>query len=148
MHELSLFGQVPLVRHEQVLNILAGLAAMQPQTMYERHLIFQPIRSLDQNRVNKKNPGKPAQNASLAYVQLVKALSVDDFGKDSPLPTESMDTDQSDHGSGWTMRVQETPEPETKTLVLRKVTVSELTVGASQQYFDSAKHKWVNLFLF
>lgn len=45
MHELLLFGQVPSIRHDQLLKILAGVAGMQPQRVIERHLIFKPSRS-------------------------------------------------------------------------------------------------------
>lgn len=44
MHELLLFGQVPSSRHDQVLNILAGVAAMQPVPVLEKHLVFKPNR--------------------------------------------------------------------------------------------------------
>ena len=44
MHELLLFGQIPASRHDQVLNILAGVAAMQPVPVLEKHLIFKPNR--------------------------------------------------------------------------------------------------------
>lgn len=46
MHELLLFGQIPSSRHNQLLNILAGLAAMQPQPLIEKHLVFKPNRKL------------------------------------------------------------------------------------------------------
>ena len=45
MHELLLFGSVPSSRHDQVLNILAGIAAMQPQAVLEKNLIFKPNRN-------------------------------------------------------------------------------------------------------
>ena len=44
MHELLLFGQIPASRHDQVLNILAGVAAMQPVPVLEKHLVFKPNR--------------------------------------------------------------------------------------------------------
>lgn len=44
MHELSLYGQIPPSRHNQVLQILAGVAAMQPREVIERHLIYKPVR--------------------------------------------------------------------------------------------------------
>ena len=44
MHELSLYGQVTFARYEQVLNILAGVAAMQPQRVFERNIIYKPTR--------------------------------------------------------------------------------------------------------
>ena len=44
MHELLLFGQIAASRHDQVLNILAGVAAMQPVAVFEKHLVFKPNR--------------------------------------------------------------------------------------------------------
>jgi mediator of RNA polymerase II transcription subunit 18 len=73
MHELLLFGQVPPQRHDQVLKILAGIAAMQPHMLVERHLIFKPRRPI----VTKEGP-KPGQ--SLSQVQaLQKQLQGDLF---------------------------------------------------------------------
>lgn len=141
MHELSLFGQVPLPRHEQVLNILAGLSAMQPCSTYERHLIFQPLRSSDLNKVNKKIPNKPVASQPTAYVQLVKALTLHDFGSDSPLTTDVEASGDQQAKSSWTMRIQEIPEPETKSLVLRKVTENAMHRGGLEQYLDQAKYR-------
>lgn len=143
MHELSLYGQVPLARHEQVLNILAGLSAMQPQVVYERHILFQPLRSSDQNRVNKKGSTKPTQNIPLAYVQLVKTLTRDDFGKESAISSEVTDTNVEDTTSSWTTRIQEIPEPETKALVLRRVMENSVQGPAIEAYLDQTKHKYV-----
>ncbi len=44
MQELLLFGQVPSSRHEIVLSVLAGIAAMQPQYVLEKHIVFKPTR--------------------------------------------------------------------------------------------------------
>lgn len=46
MQELLLFGQVPLARHDYVLSVLAGIAAMQPKPILEKHLLFKPSRPL------------------------------------------------------------------------------------------------------
>ena len=85
MHELLLFGQVPLTRHEQVLMILAGVAAMQPQPVTERHLVFKPTRSPGLNGV--KVAAKPGTSAAqvqalqsqmqgdLYYMQLVSNVN-------------------------------------------------------------------------
>ncbi|KAI9801291.1 MAG: Mediator of RNA polymerase II transcription subunit 18 [Piccolia ochrophora] len=45
MQELLLFAQTPASRQAQLLNILAGVAGMQPVRVIERHLIFKPNRS-------------------------------------------------------------------------------------------------------
>lgn len=42
MHEYSLFGQVAESRQTQLLQILAGISAMRPRDVYERHLVFKP----------------------------------------------------------------------------------------------------------
>ncbi|KAL9098101.1 MAG: hypothetical protein Q9163_006175, partial [Psora crenata] len=44
MHELLLFAQIPSSRHTQLLNILAGVSAMQPVPILEKHLVFKPNR--------------------------------------------------------------------------------------------------------
>lgn len=49
MQELLLFGQVPLARHDYVLSVLAGIAAMQPKPILEKHLVFKPSRPLAAN---------------------------------------------------------------------------------------------------
>ena len=49
MHELLLFGSVPVTRHDQMLQILAGVAAMQPIRIVEKHLIFQPVKPANLN---------------------------------------------------------------------------------------------------
>ena len=46
MQELLLFGQVPSSRHDYVLSVLAGIAAMQPKPILEKHLVFKPSRPL------------------------------------------------------------------------------------------------------
>lgn len=46
MQELLLFGQVPSSRHDYVLSVLAGIAAMQPEPILEKHLVFKPSRPL------------------------------------------------------------------------------------------------------
>ena len=42
MHELLLFAQVPHSRYNYILNVLTGIAAMQPVPILEKHLIFKP----------------------------------------------------------------------------------------------------------
>lgn len=83
MHELLLFGQVPASRHNQVLNILAGIAAMQPQPILENHLIFKPNRkpgSGTQKQVGgaqdiQKSGAQAIQAQDLFYMQLVADVS-------------------------------------------------------------------------
>ena len=86
MHELLLFGQVPATHHDLVLKILAGVAAMQPQPLAERHLIFMPTKSPKTNtQVGAKQgvQGSQAQalksqmHGDVFYLQLVGTLDND-----------------------------------------------------------------------
>ena len=79
MHELLLFGQVPAAQHPQVLKILAGIAAMQPQTLVERHLILKPNKSPATTvQVGAKQGIQSSQktpvHGDLFYVQLVGVI--------------------------------------------------------------------------
>jgi len=42
MHEYSLHGQVASSRHTQLVHVLAGISAMPPVPVFERHLVFKP----------------------------------------------------------------------------------------------------------
>lgn len=44
MHELLLHASIRASRHDQVLSILAGVAAMQPIPILEKHLVFKPTK--------------------------------------------------------------------------------------------------------
>ncbi|KAL8748412.1 MAG: hypothetical protein Q9184_007321 [Pyrenodesmia sp. 2 TL-2023] len=81
MHELLLHASVPAGRHAQVLSILAGIAAMQPQPFHEKHMIYKPTRPV--TRVVKPVGGSqtlqlsiPTQAAQgdLFYLHLVEDL--------------------------------------------------------------------------
>ncbi|MCJ1271717.1 Mediator of RNA polymerase II transcription subunit 18 [Lobaria immixta] len=93
MHELLLFGQVPASRHEQVLSILAGVAAMQPQPFLEKHLIFKPARLPPGSRPGHTgavqgvpNPQIQAIQAQtqgdIFYLQLVADVDITKASKD------------------------------------------------------------------
>lgn len=69
MHELLLFGQVPLSRHEQVLSILAGVAAMQPQPFLEKHLVFKPARLPSGFRPGHTGAVQGVPNAQIQAIQ-------------------------------------------------------------------------------
>ena len=79
MHELLLFGQVPASQHSQILKILAGIAAMQPQPLVERHLILKPNKSPATTvQVGAKQDIQSSQktpaHGDLFYVQLVGVI--------------------------------------------------------------------------
>lgn len=137
MHELSLYGQVPLERHDQVLKILAGIAAMQPQTLFERHLIYKPMRSAQDSKPNKKFPNKPVKPQTLTFQHLVRQLDQSEFGKDSEILVETENIANASRPTfTWRIKTQETPEPETKTIVLRQATDTPLQKDQLRVFLD------------
>lgn len=89
MHELSLISQVSAARHEQVLQILAGLAGMQPQRVIERRLIYKPRRTPG-TRPTKVGGSQGIQSqqsqalqgqlqGELFYLQLAREVDVEAF---------------------------------------------------------------------
>lgn len=137
MHEVLLYGQVPLARHEQVLKILAGIAAMQPQTVYERHIILKQMRTAEDNKPNKKFPNKPVKRDTATYRQLIKVLDEISFGKEAPI---SIDPDTTDD-SPWMLLAPEIPEPELKSFVLRPVSETQVTSEDMQKLQDPTSHR-------
>ncbi|KAL8849948.1 MAG: hypothetical protein Q9221_005054 [Calogaya cf. arnoldii] len=88
MHELLLHGAVPTNRHNQVLSILAGIAAMQPQPFHERRLIYKPTRPITRplmqvggSQAVQSKQGNPMQaiqgaiQGDLFYLHLVEDLA-------------------------------------------------------------------------
>lgn len=71
MQELLLFGQVPLARHDYVLSVLAGIAAMQPKPILEKHLVFKPNRPLASVRASSATA---RQGVSTSQLQTFPAL--------------------------------------------------------------------------
>jgi len=139
MHELSLFGQVPLTRLEQVLNILAGLSAMQPQSFYEAHTILAP-------RPLSKDATKPApkrttreDNKPSTYQHLIQPLRHSDFGNDPGSSTTATGTQK----PSIRIRTADVPEPETKAFLLRRVEEATVPVDDAQKYDDETKYRRV-----
>ena len=120
MHELLLYGQVPESHHEQVLKILAGVAAMQPRRVVERHLVYKPQREPDEpgahlRRGGTQNVGvkfKQVGQKDLYFTQLVQRLSVDDFSAaDTIQPGLVVAGGDGAPESKWAFEFQDVPQP-------------------------------------
>jgi mediator of RNA polymerase II transcription subunit 18, fungi type len=119
MHELLLLGQVPQAKHEIVYKILAGLSAMQPQRIIERHIVYKPIREPQppgrtghiggtQNIAPDKRTGPIQATKELYYMQLVQQLEEKDLGDDLS------------QGKGqWTLQFYDVPTPGKRQAVMR-----------------------------
>lgn len=138
MHSLSLYAQISSSRHVQALNILAGISGTQPREIYTHTLVFAPQRSTtDANTISKKNPGVDKQHPAstqLSYIHLEAPVPREAFGS-----TTVASGEQEFHAI-----TQETPEPETKNLVLRRVVTEPLPFKleeAKAKFGDGGKYK-------
>lgn len=148
MHELLLFGQIPAARHEQLLNILAGLSAMQPQRVLERHVLFRPstiptatgpARGGSQGVAAQKQSQQAASrnaNTDVFYVNLVKAVGEEEFGK-------SMDVEGGERVGIWKLRLQETPVPGKRATIMRFANETPITSGDAQAYVENLGYSYV-----
>lgn len=145
MHELLLYGQVPESRHEQVLKILAGVAAMQPRRVVERHLVYKPQREPEEpgahlRRGGTQNVGvkiKQVGQKDLYFTQLVQRLSVDDFNNRTPTQPGLVIADgDGTPESKWTFLFQDAPQPvnENHGVLDRMTHSTEVSSGNVDEY--------------
>ena len=153
MHELLLCGQVPSARHSQLLHILAGLSAMQPHRVVERHAIYKPTRPRVQltAQVGGSQAVQSTQKQALQkqlskdmfYVTLVQRLEDhgslvgDDNdaakGKEN-LMEENEGTEERKEGinandGSWSIKMTDVPEPAKRPVTLRSVSVTDVLEG-------------------
>jgi mediator of RNA polymerase II transcription subunit 18 len=140
MHELNLYGQVIFERYEQVLNILAGVAAMQPQRILERHIIYKPLREPDEPGANLGRRGgtqqvtqKQKQVAApvvLYHTKLIQQLDEDDFDS---LPKEGGESLSADIEDGdepvWSQVFNDIPDTGDRGVSIRFTNTTDLMSG-------------------
>ena len=121
MHEQLLYGQVPAARHEQLLSILAGITAMQPQRVIERRALYKPTKNVSSSLIQMggtqgiQNPQKNVPNQpqnDLHYLHLIKSVDEKEFGETVEV-NKSYDTavqGQKETRKPWRFELQDTPE--------------------------------------
>jgi mediator of RNA polymerase II transcription subunit 18, fungi type len=75
MHEFLLYSQIPAARHEQVLQILAGITAAQPIKFSEQHVVYQQIKGAQTAAPKKGQAAQLPRAAQLSYCKLVRDCS-------------------------------------------------------------------------
>lgn len=153
MHELLLYGQVPATRHEQVLKILAGVAAMQPRRALERHIVYKPTREPEEpgahlsrrggtQNVAAARPAKQIGPKDLFYSQLVQKLSEGDFGRgDGPhQPAGSLLSAQTQDGQEplWALEFRDLPDTGDRGVSIRASASVDLTSGDPHAWMVAA----------
>jgi mediator of RNA polymerase II transcription subunit 18 len=160
MHELLLFGQLPAARHGQLLNVLAGLSAMQPKRVIERHVLFKPTREpvelavvrgagagtkdgQAQPKKKQQQQQQPQQTGDLYHTHLVKDLEEDDFGtaanEDQRMDMDGFDEEEEERV--WRLRFEDVPEPGKRTAILRMVESTDLPKGDTQAYMEGLGYR-------
>jgi len=155
MHELSLFTQIPSPRRHQILQILAGVAGMQPTPILERHLVFKPVEKAapkaaavggsqgvrDQQRAARRAAPQAAVK-ELFYLRLVEDLEgesgegvgaeeEDGAGEeeDGMAKVEAEAEEAGGKQARWTMRFEDVPEAGKRAVTARAVTVTDIVDG-------------------
>jgi len=117
MHEYSLHGQVASSRHTQLLHVLAGISAMPPVVVFERHLVFKPtvIPTRHAAQVGgsqavqdaAKLAARQAQSAStdVYYVKLIEVLEAQK--QSVKIQPEQQDLDMQKHQEKNSMEVED-----------------------------------------
>src|ERR1700710_511943 len=108
MQEVFLYGQVDDQRHSEVLSILSGLTASEPESLFERRVIFRPTKAssaavfVGGTQTINTRPVAANQSRDTFFTQLVKQIYRSDFGK-TVSPDEAR--------GGWSRHFYNTPEP-------------------------------------
>jgi mediator of RNA polymerase II transcription subunit 18 len=146
MHELLLYGQVPSGRHDQVLKILTGVAAMQPTRILQRCVIYKPQREPEEPGLNIRRGGtqniavkqaKPATAAAaLYYTKLIQKLADEDFGTEHG-KTLSADVKDGEEPK-WSTRWEDIPDTGDRGVSIRFTNTTDLLSGDPHAYMIAA----------
>jgi mediator of RNA polymerase II transcription subunit 18 len=141
MHELLLYGQVSQPRHDQVLKVLAGVAAMQPRHTIERILVYKPLREPEEPGLAIKRGGtqdvatkqtKQTGRKDLYFTHLVQHLTQADFDSDAPSGAKPH----------WTWEFTDVPEAGDRGGVLvRSAQTTNITDGDPFEYMTHGGHR-------
>ncbi|QKX56266.1 uncharacterized protein TRUGW13939_03367 [Talaromyces rugulosus] len=139
MHELLLFASVPAEQHYELLQQLAGLAAMQPRHRIERRLVFKASRKT--GRINTRLGGgtQDVQGAELQrltkmltgatyYTQTVGLVRESDFGAAAAAAETITDDDKAYDFENqlWRMEWRDIPEAGTRSAVTSRLMANAL----------------------
>lgn len=145
MLELSLFGQIPASRHDQALKILAGIAAMPPHRIVERHLVFRPLRTPVKAALQMggsqgiQDIQKAARNAQtggdLYHLRLVEDISPRQVDKHRELSKGHVNGYETSQAK-WSLRFYDVPEPGKKPVIARTTSVTQILDGDAVGFMD------------
>jgi mediator of RNA polymerase II transcription subunit 18 len=156
MYELLLYGEVPQARHEQLLKILAGVAAMQPQRVLERHLIYKPVREPPEPEGSLKRGGaqtvtqkqvKAVAQKDLFYSRIVQTLDDDDFKpkEHQPKPRQSKVSRAKRQQVGkWAFQFHDVPNAGDRGVLVRLTSSTDIAGGRAKAYIKALGNNFVS----
>lgn len=134
MHEILLFSQISPSRHNQVLNVLAGVTGSQPFAYQDQNALFAQLRTPEIAASKKKaqtgtpQPGNLQQQQQKWMHKLTRSVQI--TADVTPEATES-----------WRQRVEQTPDPSIKDHIAREVTEKDLL--DTKEYKDASAYRYV-----
>jgi mediator of RNA polymerase II transcription subunit 18 len=112
MHEILLYSQIAPTRHNQVLNVLAGVTGSQPFVYQDQTTLFAQLRLPETTVSSKKKPVPGTPRPEKWVHKLTRPVQV------TSDPPESV--------GSWRVRVDQIPDPSVKDHTAREVTESEV----------------------
>jgi mediator of RNA polymerase II transcription subunit 18 len=112
MHEILLYSQIAPTRHNQVLNVLAGVTGSQPFVYQDQTALFAQLRLPETTVSFKKKPVPGTPRPEKWVHKLTRPVQV------TSDPPESV--------GSWRVRVDQIPDPSVKEHTAREVTESEV----------------------
>jgi mediator of RNA polymerase II transcription subunit 18 len=157
MHELLLIGSVVQSRHDQVLKVLAGLAAMQPRRTLERIIIYKPEREPDEPGLVQKRGGtqdvamkqtKQTGLKDLFFTKLVQHLTQANLNSGAAL-TPAVNAPIAGVKPHWTWEFTDLPEAGDRGGVLvRLAHTTNITEGDPHAYMVDGGHRYGTIFYY
>ena len=129
MHELLLFSQISPARHNQVLNILAGVTGSQPLAYQDQIALFAQLRAPELNPNSKKKPAPGTPQPQKWIHKLSRPVQITKSSSDAP--PQSL--------GEWRERVEQTPDPSVKDHTAREVLEND--VSDLKIFLDPSSYK-------
>ncbi|KAI9806186.1 MAG: hypothetical protein M1825_006301 [Sarcosagium campestre] len=170
MQELLLYASVSASRHDQLLDVLAGIAGMLPQRVLERHLVYKPSRTstFRANTVGgsqgiQSHQGQALQGQTqgdLFYLHLSGQLDERTFPQESSAqkePTSAGDIENVGHDpaktykfgkQAWSLRYNDWPEATGRRPVTSRTAIDvDIIEGDAVNFIEAFGYSFVNEYI-
>lgn len=150
MHELSLYGSVPIDEYPRVLQQLAGVTSMQPQDVEELHIVLKSRTPPGLEKVQGSSSAQGSQQQQQEYqrlkgllqggiynVKLVGKITRKDHGAAQQANGINRQTsDRTGQTIEWTLEFKDTPAAGKQAANIRLISRTRLGSGDIVAFFD------------